>query len=131
MHAHTPNLGFLMRYAQDKNILKTRSKVKITVTRKMVCETPPSQDASTHQIWDSYLKEYRKYALDTKRDRQTNKVSKVAKIRNRYNQVPHLTQDTNGKVTNSQKTPQTRAKRSALSQQVKLPCNYYMPHQVP
>ena len=28
-------------------------------------------------------------------------VSKVAKIRNRYNQVPHLTQDTNGKVTNS------------------------------
>ena len=45
-------------------------------------------------------------------------VSKGAKIRNRYNQVPHLTQDTNGKVTNSQKTPQTRAKRSALSQQV-------------
>ena len=48
------------------------------------------------------------------------KVSNGAKIRNRYNQVPHLTQDTNGKVTNSQKTPQTRAKRSALSQQVKV-----------
>ena len=45
------------------------------------------------------------------------KVSTGAKIRNRYNQVPHLTQDTNGKVTNSQ-TPQTRTKRSALSQQV-------------
>ena len=30
------------------------------------------------------------------------KVSKGAKIRNRYNQVPHLTQDTNVKVTNSQ-----------------------------
>ena len=30
------------------------------------------------------------------------KVSKGAKIKNRYNQVPHLTQDTNGKVTNSQ-----------------------------
>ena len=30
------------------------------------------------------------------------KGSKGAKIRNRYNQVPHLTQDTNGKVTNSQ-----------------------------
>ena len=29
-------------------------------------------------------------------------VSKGAKIRNRYNQVPHLTQDTNGKVANSQ-----------------------------
>ena len=37
------------------------------------------------------------------------KVSKGAKIRNRYNQVPHLTQDTNGKVTNSQQTPQKRA----------------------
>ena len=33
---------------------------------------------------------------------QILKVSKGAKIRNRYNQVPHLTQDTNGKVTNSQ-----------------------------
>ena len=31
-----------------------------------------------------------------------NIVSKGAKIRNRYNQVPHLTQDTNRKVTNSQ-----------------------------
>ena len=31
-----------------------------------------------------------------------SKVSKGAKIRNRYIQVPHLTQDTNGKVTNSQ-----------------------------
>ena len=30
------------------------------------------------------------------------KVSKGAKIRNRYNQVPHLTQHTNGKVTSSQ-----------------------------
>ena len=49
---------------------------------------------------------------------RSSKVSKGAKIRNQYNQVPHLTQDTNGKVTNSQFTPQTRAKRSALSQQV-------------
>ena len=30
------------------------------------------------------------------------KVSKGAKIKSRYNQVPHPTQDTNGKVTNSQ-----------------------------
>ena len=30
------------------------------------------------------------------------KVSKGAKIGNRYNQIPHLTQDTNWKVTNSQ-----------------------------
>ena len=32
----------------------------------------------------------------------TSKVSKGAKIRNWYNQVPHLIQDTNGKVTKSQ-----------------------------
>ena len=32
----------------------------------------------------------------------TVKISKGAKIRNRYNQVPHLIQDTNAKVTNSQ-----------------------------
>ena len=36
-----------------------------------------------------------------KQELYTIKVSKGAKIRNRYNQVPHLTQDTNGKVTNS------------------------------
>ena len=30
------------------------------------------------------------------------KVRKRAKIRNRYNQAPHLSQDTNGKVITSQ-----------------------------
>ena len=40
------------------------------------------------------------------------KVSMGANIRNRYNQVPHMTQDTNGKVkTTHSYTPQTRAKR--------------------
>ena len=34
----------------------------------MVRDTLPSQDASTHQIWNSYLKEYRRYAPDTKLD---------------------------------------------------------------
>ena len=40
--------------------------------------------------------------LSTNRFSWFIKASKGAKIRNRYNQVPHLTQDTNGKVTNSQ-----------------------------
>ena len=31
----------------------------------MVHDTPLSQDASTHQIWNSYLKEYKRYAPDT------------------------------------------------------------------
>ena len=43
----------------------------------------------------------RKHKRSTK-EQGINKVSKGAKIRNRYNQVPYLTQDTNGKVTNSQ-----------------------------
>ena len=38
----------------------------------MVRNTPSSQDASTHQIWNSYLKEYRRYAPDTKRDGRTH-----------------------------------------------------------
>ena len=42
-----------------------------------------------HHVWEHY-------------SAFTLKVSNGAKISNRYNQVPHLTQDTNGKVTNSQ-----------------------------
>ena len=41
---------------------------------KMTCDTPPSQDARTHQIWNSYLKEYRRYAPDTKWDRRTARI---------------------------------------------------------
>ena len=46
------------------------------------------------------------------------KVRKGAKISSRYNQVPHLTQDTNEKVTNSQFDTTYESKESALSQQV-------------
>ena len=92
----TPNLGFLpqiiYRYALSSTLLEQKPEVKVTVTWKQL--------------------------VNRQGPRCIYIVSKVAKIRNRYNQVPHLTQDTNGKVTNSQKTPQTRAKRSALSQQV-------------
>ena len=31
----------------------------------MVCNPPPSQDAFTHQIWNSYLIESRRYAPDS------------------------------------------------------------------
>ena len=31
----------------------------------MVGDTPPSQDVSSHQIWNSYLKENRRYAPDS------------------------------------------------------------------
>ena len=46
------------------------------------------------------------------------KVSMGAKIRNRYNQVPHLTQDTNGKVTNSQPDTTNESQEVSPSQQV-------------
>ena len=39
---------------------------------KMKRDTLQSQDAPTHQIWNSYLKEYRRYAPDTKRDGRTD-----------------------------------------------------------
>ena len=52
-------------------------------------------DNMASQIYPSELQLNKANTSDTK-------VGKGAKIRNRYNQVPHLTQDTNGKVTNSQ-----------------------------
>ena len=62
-------------------------------------------------IKDKTLPWFKSYLSQRRQQVSIIKVSKVAKIRNRYNQVPHLTQDTNG-------TRQTRAKTSALSQQM-------------
>ena len=58
--------------------LKTRSEVKVKVSDpKKVNDTPPSQDAYTHQIMNSYLKEYRRYAPDTKREGRTDRRTDV------------------------------------------------------
>ena len=38
----------------------------------MVRDTLSAQDASTYQIWDSYLKEYMRYAPDRKQDGWTD-----------------------------------------------------------
>ena len=43
----------------------------------MVLDTPPSQDAFSHQIWNSYLKEYRRYAQDSKQFLETRSEVKV------------------------------------------------------
>ena len=43
----------------------------------MVRDTPPSQDAFTHQIWHYYLKEYRRYAPDSKQFLETMSEVKV------------------------------------------------------
>ena len=37
----------------------------------MVRDTPQSQDVSTYQIWNPYLKESRSYAPDTKQEGRT------------------------------------------------------------
>ena len=59
-----------------------------------------------------------KYALQNEID---IKVERRTKIRNRYNQVPYLTRNTNWESdmnTRKQHTSLKRAKRSAFSQQV-------------
>ena len=43
----------------------------------MVCDAPSSQDASTNQIWDSYLKEYRRYAPELMQILETRSEVKV------------------------------------------------------
>ena len=55
---------------QHDNILKklnfnqTRDQGQGQSDHKMVYDTPPYQDASTHQTWNFYLNQNRKYALD-------------------------------------------------------------------
>ena len=87
-----------------RNLAKEKEKVQYLLF---------ATDIFSRDLWVKPLKDKKAKSV-----LEALKVSKGAKIRNLYNQVPHLTQDTNGKVTNSQKTPQTRIKWSALSQQV-------------
>ena len=55
------------------------------------------------------------------------KVNKKAKIRNRYNQAPHVTQDTTWESDKTQENfKYKRTKRSALSRQVKRPYNVWL-----
>ena len=54
---------------------------------------------------------------------RTSKVSKGAKIINRYNQVPHLTQDINGKVTNSQLDTTNESQDTKRGKDIRTPTN--------
>ena len=66
MHSHT-QIGIpISNNIRDK--LRTQSFLKLGQRHsdlKMVFDTLPSQDAYTHQIWNSYLKEYKIYVPDT------------------------------------------------------------------
>ena len=53
-------------------------------------------------VWRYGAREFLHFSFNIQLWANSFKVSKVAKIKNRCSHVPHLTQDTNGKVTNSQ-----------------------------
>ena len=71
MHPHTK---FEIPTSNNiRDMLRTQSKNWVRglghSDPKMVHHTPPSQDVSTYQIWNSYLKECRRYGPDTKAGR--------------------------------------------------------------
>ena len=69
MHSHTK---FGIPFSNNiRDMLQTQLLLKLGQRSRsqwpeIICETPPSQDAYTHQIWNTYLKEYKRYALNTK-----------------------------------------------------------------
>ena len=56
----------------------------------MICDTPLSQYAFTNQIWNSYLKEYRKYAPDSMQFLETRSEVKVTVTQLWYTTLPLL-----------------------------------------
>ena len=80
---HTPNLGFLSQIIQeicsgrDYSQNKVRGQGQSDQTISIISDTPPSQDAFTHQILNSYLKEYRCYAPDSMPNQKTRSEVKV------------------------------------------------------
>ena len=103
----------------------------------MVRDTLPSQDASTHQIWNSYLKEYRRYAPDTKGDGRTdivitiktNSEVKVTVTRKWYATLRHpkMHPQTKFGIPTLKNIGDMHRTRSGTDGQ----CDYYMPPKVP
>ena len=73
----------------------------------------------SNKIWylETYVSMHKLWYSSNMKEQNQNNIRKAAKIRNRYNQVPHLTQDTTWESKHN-KTLQIRAKRSVLSQKV-------------
>ena len=69
MHSHTK---FGIPFSNNiRDMLLTQLLLKLGQRsshsgQKIICETPPSQNAYTLQIWNSYLQEYKRYAPNTK-----------------------------------------------------------------
>ena len=55
----------------------------------MVCDTVQSQDAYAHQIWNSYHKEYRRYAPDSMLILETRSEVKVTVTQGWYATLCH------------------------------------------
>ena len=66
---NTPNLGFLHQIIKEICARHYYSRNKVIgqdlSDLKMVCDTSASKDVSIQQIWDSHLKIYMRYVLDT------------------------------------------------------------------
>ena len=77
-------MGFSTTYSQGRKHTICSTNIP-KVREHNICFAIPSKQSQSKKV-----------------DLNIVKVSKGAKIRNRYYQVPHLTQDANGKVTNSQ-----------------------------
>ena len=105
----------------------------------MVCDTTPFQDAFTHEIWNSYLKEYRRYAPDTKPDGRMDIVItiktksevkvKVTVTRKWYPTLRHPKMHPHTKfgIPTSKNIGDMHRARSGTDGQ----CDYYMPPKVP
>ena len=69
MHLHTdfeiPTSNNIRDMLRTRLLKKTRSEVKVTMTFKWHVTLRHPKKAFTHQIWNSYLKEYRRYAPDS------------------------------------------------------------------
>ena len=113
----------------------------------MVRDTPPSQDASTYQIWNSCLKEYRRYAPDTKRDGRTDRRTdivttiktksevkvKVTVTRKWYATLRHPKMHPHTKfgIPTSKNIGDMHRTRSGTDGGTDGQCDYYMPPKVP
>ena len=66
MHSHTKIEIPISNNIRDMLLIQLSLKLgQGHSDRKMVSDTPPSQNAYSHQIWNSYLKEYKRYDPNT------------------------------------------------------------------
>ena len=102
------NTCFLSKETVQKSPFKQQIDIQLRSYFQVINSRHFSQ--KYHQIIECLFAYFKELLILFKyRSNSPFKVRKRPKIRNPYNQVPHLTQDTNGKVTNESQ---------ALSQQV-------------